>query len=72
MMEKLFSTPPKNPPSDLLTANECAELFRVTPRNFRERARLGVYPAPVKVGVRSLRWRKDDILEFLSAGGING
>lgn len=53
-----------------LTAKECADIFRVAVTTFRLRARLGVYPSPVKVGVRSLRWRKSDIMDFLNVGGV--
>lgn len=50
---------------DLLTPTEVANLFRVTPAAVRKWAREGLLPR-AKVPGRLVRFRRDEVLAFLS------
>lgn len=46
---------------DLMTAGEVATFLRVHKRTLRRGVIDGRLPAPIAVGRRTLRWRRDDI-----------
>lgn len=56
----------------LLTASECWGLLRISKASFYAKVRKGRLPQPVKLGERSSRWRKADILRVMTEGAMNG
>jgi len=55
-------------PKAMLTAREVSALLRVTPRELRRLVREGRFPAPVKVGARSIRWTPDVVDRAMKGG----
>ncbi len=52
---------------ELLKDREVARLLKVCSRQVRLLAKRGHLPKPVRLG-RSIRWRKDDIDQFIKDG----
>jgi excisionase family DNA binding protein len=50
----------------LLTTNEVARLLRVSRVTLWEWRRKGLVPAPIKVGLNRLRWRAQDVRNYLN------
>lgn len=57
---------------DLLTGREAYGLLRISKAAFYAKVRKGQLPQPVKLGERSSRWHKADILRVMTEGAING
>ncbi len=47
------------PVSGLMTAKDVAAVVRLSVRELRRLVREGHFPAPVKLGTRSIRWRRE-------------
>lgn len=54
-------------PERLLTTEDLAELFRVTPNVIRQMKHAGQLPPPYRLGGRRLRWSPADIAAWLDA-----
>ena len=54
----------------LLTAGDLAKRLRVSLRQVRKLHSEALLPAPLKIG-RSIRWRANELAEWLSAGAPN-
>ena len=50
----------------LLTTNEVARLLRVSRVTLWEWRRKGLVPAPIRVGLNRLRWRAQDVRNYLN------
>lgn len=50
----------------LLTTNEVARLLRVSRVTLWEWRRKGLVPPPIKVGLNRLRWRAQDVRNYLN------
>jgi predicted DNA-binding transcriptional regulator AlpA len=62
--------PRARPAKVLLTADDLADMLGVSRRTvFRLRAR-GVIPRPLKIGGTLLRWRLNDIVQFLNTSRL--
>lgn len=57
-----------NVQSEILTAQDVAELLRVTTRSLRRFVMAGQIPRPARIGRQSI-WLREDLLAFLRAGG---
>lgn len=51
---------------DLLTKAELAELLRVTERTIDRQAENPSFPRRVRVAGRAIRYRRDEVMSFLS------
>ena len=51
----------------LLNVTEVADLCGLSPKSIRRLARNGVLPRGLRIG-RSVRWRREEIEEWVSAG----
>lgn len=51
----------------LLTIDETAALLKMTTRSVRRAWYDGSIPKPIRVGRRSIRWRKDELDTFLAS-----
>jgi len=56
--------------NDMLTLDEIAEVAKVTKPTLRRWLRMGLMPSPVRLGPRSLRFRRADIDNWLSSGCV--
>lgn len=58
---------------ELLTPQEIAEILKIPLRQFTERvSKREGFPAPLDVkitGIRSRRWKKDEIINWIQNGG---
>ncbi len=54
----------------MLTTSEVCERAKVTRQTLSRWCRAGLCPAPVKLGPRCLRFRREAIDNWLSAGGV--
>jgi prophage regulatory protein len=52
-------------PDALLTVHTVAALTGFTVATIRERAREGRFPAPIRLGSRTVRWRARDVRDWL-------
>ena len=52
----------------LLSEQEASQLLGISPKTLARWRWKGVGPAYVKVGVRAVRYREDDLRNFLEAG----
>jgi len=50
----------------LLTADEVAALLGVDPQTVRRRAARGEMPKPIRLGRRSVRWRRETIERWIA------
>ena len=57
-------------PEDLMTLDELSGLFRCSKRHLQDLRKRSEFPAPVRCGVRMVRYRRSDIEEFISNGGV--
>lgn len=51
----------------LLTIDEVADLLGTSRSNVRACWYAGAIPAPIRVGRRGIRWRADELQQFISA-----
>jgi excisionase family DNA binding protein len=51
----------------LLTVDQVAELLGTSRSNVRRCWYAGTLPAPIRLGRRGIRWRADELAEFISA-----
>jgi len=51
----------------LMTIDEIAELMKITTRSVRQRWYDGVIPKPIRIGRRSIRWRRAEVEAFIAA-----
>lgn len=58
---------PKSPQL-LLTAREAAALCAIGERTLWRWSRSGVSPAPVKIGGAAVRYRREELLEWIQEG----
>jgi excisionase family DNA binding protein len=54
------------PESELLTRKQVAAILRLHERTVRTRVRSGELPEPIKVGKRSIRWRRETIEAWIA------
>jgi len=52
----------------LLTAAEVGSLLGVNERSVRRAHQIGKLPNPLRVTARSVRWRRDELVAWISAG----
>ena len=55
---------------ELLTVREVAEVFRVSPRSLERWIDQGEFLEPIRVGGKTKRFRKDDVIRFLKGEEI--
>lgn len=55
---------------EMLTTSQVCERAQVTRQTIARWVRMGLMPAPVRLGPRALRFRKSDIEGWLSSGGV--
>lgn len=55
---------------EMLTTSQVCERAKVTRQTLARWCRAGLCPAPKKLGKRTLRFRKSDIDNWLSSGGV--
>lgn len=53
---------------ELVSAREVTAALRIGNTKWWEGVRRGIYPAPVRLGVRCTRWRKSAINELMRRG----
>ena len=59
-------TPATMPDALALADHEAAALLGCSRSHFRNMDRLGMIPAPVRLG-RSTKWRRDELIDWLNA-----
>lgn len=52
---------------ELLTSDELLKQFRISRTTLFRWVKAGEFPEPIKIGRRSIRWRADEIDEFLKS-----
>ena len=57
---------------ELLTVNDLVSTLRITRQTLAAWVAHGTFPAPLRVGPRSLRWRRNDIERWLRAVEASG
>jgi hypothetical protein len=55
---------------DLLTENEAAALLRLTPSALRSWRQRGLEPPFIRVGGRAIRYRRQDLVDWLAANSV--
>lgn len=62
--------PPRQPAGhELLTKREVARLLRVCVRTVERHVALGKFPQPIRFTERSIRWRRQDIEDYVEQLG---
>ena len=51
----------------LLTRREVESRCRISKTTIYRLAQIGAFPAPVKVGIKAVRWRASEIAEWLAS-----
>ena len=51
----------------LLTRREVESRCRISKTTVYRLAQIGAFPAPVKVGIKAVRWRESEIAEWLAS-----
>ena len=51
---------------ELLTIDEVAELFHCSRKTVRRSWNAGLIPKPIRIGRRSIRWRREELEEFIT------
>ena len=64
-----MAMPPHQPAGDLLTKQEVARLLRVSVRTLERHVALGKFLAPIRFSQRCIRWRRQDIDDYLEQFG---
>jgi excisionase family DNA binding protein len=59
------SPPPDLLPEALLTSREVARLLAVSVRTLFRMVRAGRFPEPVRYNRRLVRWKRDEVLQYL-------
>lgn len=49
----------------LISSGELSKILGLSPRGIRELVRVKKFPEPVRLGSRSIRWRRSDVLRRL-------
>lgn len=53
----------------LLTSTEFAALLKIGKATFYKHVQNGSLPEPIRISLRTLRYRKEDVLDFLKKKG---
>lgn len=51
---------------NLMTLREVAELVGLSSARVRELSRIAMFPGPIRVGLRALRWRPEEVERWLA------
>lgn len=54
-----------------MTMKEVSKLLRLSEPTIRKLVDEGMFPEPIRFGERSLRWRKEILINFILKGGTN-
>ena len=54
----------------LLTLQEVLDWLQISKSNWYDGVRRNVYPQPVRIGTRTVRWQYDDIYGYLKQNGL--
>lgn len=65
---QVFQVSPPTPAALLLTARAAAALCGVSLRTWRQWDASGFVPAAISIGLRSKRWRRDELEAWIAAG----
>lgn len=63
-----MASEPINVLPELLKSKQAAGLVNCGERTWWRWSRSGIAPAPVKIGASAVRFRRDEILDWISAG----